>query len=141
MINVIVDSCFWYALYDERDEHHAMALKLSENLDGCRLIIPFPTLYETLNTRFAKNRNIKIFRDFISSDKCFLLHDDEYKQEVLQHTLLSSIERGRPLSLVDMIIRMMLEDVSLNIGGLISFNPGDFIDVCQQHNISLFPNI
>ena len=136
MNNVLVDTGFWFALYDEKDQYHNKALKVMDRLVNSRFLIPFPTLYETLNTSFAKNRNLRAFHLHISLDTCVLVHDEKYKMSALDKTFESSLNR-RPLSLVDMIIRHMLDDVDLHIDGLISFNPGDFIDVCYRKGIEL----
>lgn len=54
MNNVLVDTGFWFALYDEKDQYHNKALKVMDRLINSRFLIPFPTLYETLNTSFVK---------------------------------------------------------------------------------------
>ncbi|MDE6860127.1 MAG: hypothetical protein K2J65_06925 [Duncaniella sp.] len=136
MKNLIIDTGFWFALYDEKDQHHPKAMKFMENQVDNLFLIPFPTLYETLNTAFSKNKNLPVFKTHIYNE-CQFIHDDKYKLLALEDTFESSINRKRPLSLVDMIIRHMLADVDLNINGLVSFNPGDFEDVCRNNRIEL----
>ena len=46
--------------------------------------------------------------------------------------MLSSLN-NRPISLVDMVIRKMLDDVDLKTDAIITFNPGDFDDVCRKN--------
>lgn len=137
MKNVLVDTGFWYALYDEKDQYHPKALKFMETQVDNLFLIPFPTLYETINTAFSKNKNLPAFQAHIYNDECQFIHDDKYKLQALEDTFESSINRKRPLSLVDMIIRHMLADVNLHIEGLVSFNPGDFEDVCRDQRIEL----
>lgn len=137
MKNVVIDTGFWFALYDERDEYHHSAVKIMDSLINCRFLLPFPTLYETLNTAFTKNKRLLEFKTHVDKAECELIHDNEYKLQALHDTFESSIFKGRHISLVDMIIRHMLDDVNLHVEGLISFNPGDFDDVCRRHGIEL----
>ena len=43
--------------------------------------------------------------------------------------------QNRNLSLVDVIIRLILDDPTVKIDYLVTFNVGDFSDVCQRRNI------
>lgn len=53
MNNVLVDTCFWSAYFDERDSHYQEAQELMKILNNVNILIPHPVLYETLNTRFV----------------------------------------------------------------------------------------
>ena len=53
--NLLLDSGFWYALYDVRDPFHEQADAFAKYLDFYTLVIPWPSLYETLNTRFVRH--------------------------------------------------------------------------------------
>ncbi|MGA8874353.1 MAG: hypothetical protein WB555_02415 [Candidatus Korobacteraceae bacterium] len=46
---------------------------------------------------------------------------------------------ARSLSLVDRVIRRMLSDRNLRLEALITFNPGDFVDVCQKYHRTILP--
>lgn len=137
MNNVIVDSCFWYALYDMSDTYHQQAQQIYQKLTDVRLIIPFPTLYEVINTRFSKSQNLTAFQNKILSPSCCLVSDNKYKNNALESTFDYSIQKKRPISLVDMIIRMMMEDVDLQIKGILTFNDKDFIDICRNKRIEI----
>lgn len=134
-MNVIVDSCFWYALFDSSDPYHTQALQIENKLRDVKFIVPFPTLYEVINTRFSKKDSLDRFRRQISSPECVLIPDEKYKDDVLRATFFFSLEKQRPISLVDMIIRIMMEDVNLQIRGLLTFNVGDFVDVCLKKKL------
>lgn len=136
MTNILVDTCFWYALYDESDQYHATAQKIQDYLEYGNILIPHPVLYETLNTKFTK-KHIRRFDDYLKRDSTFLISDEKYKSIALNLVLESSIEGKRPMSLVDMTIRLMMEDVNLHIGALITFNVGDFVDICCPNRIEL----
>jgi hypothetical protein len=45
----------------------------------------------------------------------------------------------RALSLVDAVLRLVLVDRNVKIDALITFNPGDFSDICQRSGIEVFP--
>ena len=58
-MRVIVDTGFWYSLLGTRErEKHALAERIYEDLvsKGVKFIVPFPTLYETLNTKLLKEK-------------------------------------------------------------------------------------
>ena len=138
MNNIIIDSGFWYALYEERDEYHDKAVELFEYLDMGKVVIPFPSLYEVMNTRFAKRVDyMESFKRFINSENVVLVDDSPYKDTALELTMDSSIILKKPFSLVDMIIRLMVSDVDMNIHYLLTFNKSDFIDVCLQRNVDI----
>lgn len=142
MTNILVDTCFWYALYDTRDEHFNKAQRIQEFLEYGNIIIPYPVLYETLNTRFScKKEWVVGFNDFLQKESTILIPDDKYKKVALNSVLANAIEGNRPMSLVDMILRVMIDDVSLNIGALITFNERDFYDICWSKNIELISKI
>ena len=138
MNNILIDSGFWYALYDRRDPYYSKAQEIFEFLTIGNVLIPFPSLYETVNTRFVKNAiGLRDFKRLISKPNIVLLDDQEYKSEALELIFKSALDLKKPYSLVDIIIRLMLSDEKLRVNYLISFNPGDFIDVCGKRSISM----
>jgi predicted nucleic acid-binding protein len=140
MNNILVDSCFWFALFDKSDEHYHKAQEIARFLEHGNLIIPYPSLYEALNTRFVKRKDWNIvFNDYLSRNSTRLIHDENYRQKALDSTFYNSTNSKRPMSLVDMTIRFMLEDVNLNVNALITFNVGDFIDICAIKRIEIIP--
>ena len=66
-----------------------------------------------------------------------MIDDNGYKEIALNQTFEYSIYNKRPISFVDMIIRMMLDDINLKIDAMITFNLEDFIDVCASKNIEI----
>lgn len=133
--NIIADSGFWFALFNERDEYHEEAIILEEDIRVHRILVPWPTLYETLNTRFIRRKHDVIrIRSFLEKPSTILLEDSFYREASLQFILNS---QTGSYSLVDLIIRSMIEDASISIDALISFNPGDFYDVCDTRSIEM----
>jgi len=45
--------------------------------------------------------------------------------------------RTRPMSLVDMVMRLMLDDVNVRVDGLLTFNQKDFHDVCRKRGLEM----
>ena len=138
MNRVIIDTGFWRAIYDSQDDYHKISVKISERIINSReyrLVVPFPTMYELLRTEFVKRKialqNIdKIIKDISRVD---LIYDEQYRDKAYSEMITTK----RNLSFVDCIVRAMLDDATLNIKGLITFNNGDFDDICRKKRIEL----
>lgn len=133
--SIIADSGFWIGLFNARDAHHSCACSIEEFLETHSVVIPWPSLYETLNTRLMRRQSDKDrFNAYLRRDSTVLLEDAKYKKTSLRYVLN---QRGTAHSLVDHVIRSMLEDSNIRVDALITFNPGDFIDVCQARGIEI----
>ncbi len=136
MNNILIDTGFWFGLYNRRDDYYHQANELNEYLSLANIIIPYPSLYEIINTRFSKNKEgLEAFERILQ--KATLIDDKEYREDTLKLTMDSSLRYNKPYSLVDMIIRLMLSDKKLKIDYLITFNDKDFIDICLNRNIKI----
>lgn len=136
-MNIIADTCFWIALYDASDMHHGWAEKTWNELkEGNKFLIPYPTMYEFLNTKLMwKKENVEFFkRLFDNVNLIQRISDEEYKDAALQ---LSLQWTPRTISLVDHTIRLMLEDTRIKKHALITLNVKDFVDVCHSNNIQM----
>jgi hypothetical protein len=51
--------------------------------------------------------------------------------------LESSLRQNRPLSMVDCLLRLLLEDVNTRISYLATLNERDFADVCRKKGIEI----
>jgi predicted nucleic acid-binding protein len=144
-VKICIDSGFLFALYSPKDEHHLLATGLFKQLfdhpdEHIMMVIVWPVLYESLNTKFAKNR---VTRNRVSRDleellwrnQLGILSDVAYREKCLEELLTSELER--PLSLVDRVIREALADDTTGIDGIITFNPGDFQDICAGRSLRL----
>ena len=139
-MNIIVDSCFWIALYDKTDNDYVWANKKWEELkDGNTFLVPYPTMYEFIDTQLMrKKEDEEMFRVLFSKrDLITRISDEEYKEEALQLALQPS---KRTISLVDMTIRLMLEDDRIKKHAMLTLNVGDFVDVCRQKRIVMISN-
>ncbi len=107
------------------------------HLDKANLILPWPCLYETLNTRFVKRPNwIKSFFAYTGRSGTVLFPDQSYRSDALEMVLRSPCP-WKSLSLVDWVIRLAIEDRNTKIDAMITLNPKDFLDVCQSSGVEL----
>lgn len=136
-MNIIADTCFWIALYDTRDSHHTWAKETWDKLQyGNKFLIPYPTMYEFIDTRFEKDKeNLEFFKRLFNNETLVQrISDEEYKDDALQ---LSLQWTKRTISLVDHTIRLMLDDDKIKKHALITLNVKDFVDVCRTKNIRM----
>jgi hypothetical protein len=60
-----------------------------------------------------------------------------YVQDAFDIAIDSSLSHARPLSMVDCAIRLILDDVNTRVDYLMTFDPGDFFDVCERRRVRL----
>jgi predicted nucleic acid-binding protein len=139
---VIIDSGFWFALYDKSEvERHRKAISIFDKIKETKIIIPWPTLYEILKTRFTKNRISMIqFELFLKKGNVIRLNDEVYKEDSLVDTFQKSLDHNRPISLVDVVIRNIISDEKNKIDYLVTFNEKDFVDIIKKRKIKFFYN-
>ena len=140
-MNVIVDTGFWYSFLETREqERHTVAENVFYRLvqQETNFLVPFPTLYEAINTKLLKDKyrdKADWFLKQLQSNPHFInIPDDEYKELAYNKTIE---ENYRGFSLVDNVIRVMMEDKSLRISALLTFNVEDFIDVASKNGIEI----
>lgn len=132
---LLVDTGFFIAMYDERDAHHAEAQDKQNLLDVYTVILPWPVLYETINTRFSRRRGIMArFDALITSSDTALLDDSPYRVEAYRTVARNA---RRSLSLVDAVLRAIIEDTNVAVAAMLTFNQRDFNDVCRQHSVEV----
>ena len=143
MKNVLLDSCFWFAYLgtsSRRDNLKPVADIIYNRLVelDCSIIIPFPSLYETINTKLLKDKNKQaadwLLQQINQNPKFIIVYDDAYRDNAFDSMVLL---RNRGISLVDSILRVMMMDKLLKIDTLITFNTSDFIDVRKSNGIEL----
>ena len=134
---VLVDSGFFIALFNARDRHHAAARRLEAWLDAALVVLPWPILYETVNTRLARRReNMARFGAIVRSPGTALLADAPYREEALATVLAQNPATG-PLSLVDAVLCHVIEDVNVPISAMLTFNERDFPAICRRNDVAL----
>ncbi len=137
--NIIADTGFWFALYEPRDTFFSKANEIIDLTENQNILLPWPVLYETINTRFAKRKEyMKPFEIFVRKSNVTLIDDKDYKERALELAFEYSSIGKRYFSLVDIILRQILSDDSFKIDYLLTFNAKDFIDVCKKRNIEIY---
>lgn len=135
MRRLIFDTCFWFALYDPNDSWHSLASKMISEFESgdLKIIIPFPSLYETLNTEFVSNKKqLAAFKEALNNrSKIEYVFDEPYKDEACSMTF--DQDNDKKASLVDNVILLMLGDKSLNIDAVVTFNGRDFAEPCRNY--------
>ncbi len=134
----LVDTGMWYALFDKHDSYRDDAKRKAEILNALGIALPWPTLYETLRTKFVRNATaLDQFERFLKRPNVNYLDDSPYRSAAVELSLDSSLRQRRPLSMVDCLIRLVLEDVNARISYLATLNLRDFVDVCRINRVEI----
>ena len=141
MASILLDSGVWYALCDARDRTASREVidDIYARVTVHTIVVPWPIVYETLRTRFVRSRPaMERFEQEIRSRRIILLDDAPYRDDALAHAIEWSPRRGRALSMVDCVLRLLLDDVQTRIQYLVTYNQRDFVDVCERRRIELW---
>ena len=135
--NILTDTGFWIAYFEERDEYHKVAQELSSVIFDYNIIIPFPSVYEFLNTRFSRrSKQVNELEFPFRKLNIVYVYDDAYRTGLIQKFI--RINKGnRTISAVDMVINQILEDVNIKIDCIVTFNEKDFFHSCKKRNIEI----
>ena len=135
---ILVDSAFFFALFHPKDSHHKEAIKKQDYLDESRIIVPWPILYETVNSKFVKfPETIRRFESIIRRSDTTLLDDSKYRDTAYQETLARAKRRYDAISLVDSVLHAILEDVNVKVSAMLTFDHRDFVSVCASREIEI----
>lgn len=135
---VLVDSGYWIALLTKSDGNHVAAQVLEADLEIHRLLIPWPTLFEFVDTRLSRRPlDAQRFRKILFREGNELVDDRPYREQSLNFTLEN---KGHTYSLVDHILRSVMEDATVSVDAFVGFNHGDFYDVCAKRGIEMLPD-
>ncbi len=95
-------------------------------------------MYETVSTRMVRNATaVQRYDLFLKSPDIHLIDDSPYRDPALEQALELARSGKRRISVVDMVIRYMIEDVNVRSDYLLTFNPNDFRDVCLKHRVEM----
>jgi predicted nucleic acid-binding protein len=148
MSDICVDTGFLIGLYDLSDQYHERAktyfaqyFETSNN----RLLVPFPILYEAVSTWFVRDRRVitlleRDWKHLLLQRRLVLMTDLPFRDDVIDECfaeLGKPLAQYRALSAVDRVIRRILSDVNIRVSAFVTFNPGDFADVCGRFNREL----
>ena len=98
--------------------------RIAEVIKDENFVIPFPTLYEFVNSRLSRRGSKIQFENILKSPNVQLLSDDEYKEEALENFFLNSKHSNLDISLVDEILKLIIIDPNVNIDYIVSFDDG-----------------
>ncbi len=125
-LKVLVDTCYWISLFDPTDDPRQTveAERISEEIEDEEIIIPFPTLYEFVNSRLSR-REAKIeFEQLLLRPNVTRLNDTKYKEKALENFFIKSKHSHTDISLVDEVLKLIIEDKQLKIDYIVSFDSG-----------------
>jgi len=122
----IIDTCFWIALYspEKEPEQSVEAEIISELIETSTIYIPYPTLYEFLNSKFSRKGLVFNFEKLLSRPNFIKVYDEKYREKSMSDFFEKAIKYKNDVSLVDEIIKGMIEDKKLKIDYLVSFDEG-----------------
>jgi predicted nucleic acid-binding protein len=136
---VLIDTGFWFAIYDKADQYHAQAIAIYNKIETAQILIPWPTLYEVLNTDFTGEKIwMENFEKFLKKDNVTRIDDTKYKELALEESINKSIIKGWSISLVDSVIRQILSDTNMRIEYFVTFNQKDFSDIIKKRITTQF---
>ena len=137
---LLFDTCFWFGLLCPQDSDHQKAEQMFKEFvnSEVRILVPYPTLYETLNTEFVDNKMILYEFNRILSDKehVILVDDEKYKDNAYDKTIRQ--HKDTKVSLVDNIIMEIARANEIKVDGIVSFNERDFGPFCKERQMTLF---
>jgi predicted nucleic acid-binding protein len=139
--SVLVDTGVWYALSDPTDRTVTQGVldDIQARIEPHSVIVPWPIAYETLRTSFVRKRfALERFEQKLKSPRVTLIDDSPYRDDALALSFDSSLRGRRPLSMVDCVMRILLDDINVRIPYLATFNARDFADVCMHRRIELW---
>ncbi|MEW6776806.1 MAG: hypothetical protein AB1405_10965 [Bdellovibrionota bacterium] len=133
---VLADTGFWRALFQSGDQFHESAKSYARTIEPYYTFVPWPVLYETLNGHFVKTPGCVAQIDAALKRPGIVLFDDKpYRDAAKEKALGIRLGQRKDISLVDWVIRMMVEAGKPRIDYLVTCSPGDFMDVCSLRRV------
>jgi predicted nucleic acid-binding protein len=133
-LRIVIDTGFWIALYDPtKDPKNSLeAERIADEIEDEELVIPFPTLYEFVNSRLSR-RDAKLqFERLLNRSNVIKLSDAQYKDEALDNFFLKGKLEYSDISLVDEIFKLIIADKNLSIDYIATFDQGLLNDALSQ---------
>ena len=150
MKRFLVDSGFILALYKNEGEQTKRVRQTFEKIISASesvLVLPWPIMYERLNSEFVENNGwIKRFNfDWSNLKRARKVEyaDDAPFREACRKELLGLLPersgRFKALSLADRILIDLIDDHSKNIEALLTLDLEDFSGFCSKKQIEILP--
>lgn len=139
MKTYIADTSFWIGLCYDNDAYRHDSIKLYENIqDNSKIILPWPSMYETLRTKFVRNYNaLKRFEKELKRTNVIKYGDRQIRNSALTELFEMNLRHGRQLSLTDCMIRQIICN-GTKLNGLITSNKSDFLEICAPRRVEIY---
>ena len=138
----LADTGFWIARFDISDHHHNRAFDIHKLIQESptRILIPWPILYETLNTKFVKRSELlRKFGNIITDPNVERIDDFPYREKALNVTLREQ-HRFPEMSMVDCLLYLMMQSGEFRIAHFVTFDGGGhFGQICAKKGIGILP--
>jgi predicted nucleic acid-binding protein len=127
MKTILLDTGYWIALFspekekDKQDIVEHVSKLIDEN--NYTVIIPFPTLYEFLNSKLSRKSRQKFNLEAeLSKQKYEKVYDNDYREKALKNFIKQFSFTNSDISLVDEIIKEMIDDRNLKTDIIVTFD-------------------
>jgi predicted nucleic acid-binding protein len=151
MKGFLLDSSYLFALYGDegdrtRDAEESFLDIFSRS--GNVLLVPWPILYESFNTKFSgdRRRTKQLDSEWAQLEKLGrleFLDDLPFRAGTLvdwrKAKPQAAKKRDRGLSLVDRILMAIIQDKTLSVTAILTFDVNDFRGICAKRNIEIIP--
>lgn len=126
MYKILVDTGFWISLFDPTDDPRKTveAERISVEIESEEIIIPFPTLYEFVNSRLSRREAKFEFEKLLKRPNINRLDDGKYKEQALENFFIKSKLDYSDISLVDEVLKLILADTQIKVDYIASFDSG-----------------
>ena len=127
MKTILLDTGYWIALFspEKEKQNQEVVERVSKLIDenNHSIIIPFPTLYEFLNSRLSRKGKFN-FESELSKQKYVKIYDNDYREKALKNFTHQFLFTNKDISLVDEIIKEMIDDDNLKTDKIVTFDNG-----------------
>lgn len=140
---VLCDSGFWMGLFDKNDGNKDRSIEILECLKkgNYTIGVPWPVFYEFLNSTFFRNnqKQVDLFEQIMKGSKLEKFCDVKYRDDAFE-SVFSNHKKTFDSSLVDSVIKNMVEDRNLQFCALVTYNYRDFHKNCIDRKIEIITN-
>lgn len=126
MKTIILDTGYWIALFnpEKEKEKQKTVEEVTRLIDenNYSILIPFPTLYEFLNSKLSRKKDRLNLVIELSKNKYKKIYDDKYRDKALKKFSDQFSYSISDISLVDEVIKEMIEDDKLRTDSIVTFD-------------------
>ena len=138
MQRLLVDSGFFFALFNARDRNHVDANQKQEWLEIFSVTIPWPILYETINTRHTRRPHwIARLESIVRSPDTELIDDIPYRLDAFDDVIERGKTQRNAMSLTDAVLHSILADPKIRVDAMLTYNHRDFYAICSSKGVEL----